>query len=198
MPRKSNSSHMPYTDLTRVSSTFCKSLRVIPSATPKKGSKVVVGDQSGTLTCFKWAREMQLTFQQTRNEPITALTLDEDKIVIAYGQTIECIKKKGKVLSTFNLSLNEDITSLQAKGDTIWCCGEYVYNCYKEQKDSHFFMSNDIIHHIILIDLGFDDLCPVLACKDKAVRILKVQLLPQDFSENVEIEKPHTLANSLT
>jgi len=115
---------------------------------------------------------MQITFQQSKNEPITALTLDEDKIVIAYGQTIECIKKKGKVLSTFNLSLNEDITSLQSKDETLWCCGEYVYNCYKQQKDSHFFMSNDIIHHIICIDLGFDDLCPVLACKDKAIRIL--------------------------
>lgn len=163
---------MPYTELARVSSTFNKSLRVIPSATAKKGSKVVVGDQSGTVTCFKWAKEMQLTFEQTKNEPITALTLDGDKIVVAYGQRIECIKKKGKVLSTFNLSLNEDITSLQAKGDTIWCGGEYVYNCYRAQRDSHFFMSSDIIHHLIVIDLGLDELCPVLGCKDKAIRVL--------------------------
>ena len=174
MPRKSNSSHMPYTDLTRVSSTFNRSLRIIHSATIKKPSKIVVGDQSGTVTCFKYIKEIHTVFQQTKDQPITALTLDDDRIVVAYGQTIQAIKKKGKVLTTFNLSLNEDVTSLQAKDDTIWCCGEYIYNCYKNEKDSHFFMSNDVINDIVLIDLGFDGLCPVLACKDKAVRVLKV------------------------
>eukprot|EP01084_Bolivina_argentea_P008243 15434_1 len=173
MPRKSNCSYMACTDLISVSSTFNKSLRIIHSATPNKPSKIVVGDQSGTITCFKWIKEeIHTTFQQKKDEPITALTLDDDKIVIAYGQTIETIRKKGKILSKFNLSLNEDVTSLQAKGDTIWCCGEYVYNCYKNQKESHFFMSKDIINDIILIDLGFEQLCAVIACQDKAIRVL--------------------------
>eukprot|EP01084_Bolivina_argentea_P069281 126091_1 len=184
MPRKSNSSHMPHTDLTRVSSTFNNALRIIHSATTNKPSKIVVGDQSGTVTCFKWLKEIYITFQQTKDHPVTALTLDDDTIVIAYGQTIETIKKKGKVLSKFNLSLNEDVTSLQSRNDTIWCCGEYVYNCYKNQRDSHFFMSNDMINHIILIDLGLDELCPVLSCKDKAIRVLHGSELLHEIETN--------------
>jgi len=174
MPRKANTSRVPYTTLTRVASTFNKSLRIIHSETAKKPSKIVVGDQSGNVTCFKWKKETQITFQHIKNEAITALALDhEDQIIIAHGQTIERIKKKGRILSVFNLSLNEDITSVQSRDDTVWCCGQYVYHCYKNEKDSHFFMSNDIINDMILIDLQLDELCPVLACKDKAIRVLK-------------------------
>eukprot|EP00485_Elphidium_margaritaceum_P001545 CAMPEP_0202686932 /NCGR_PEP_ID=MMETSP1385-20130828/2681_1 /ASSEMBLY_ACC=CAM_ASM_000861 /TAXON_ID=933848 /ORGANISM="Elphidium margaritaceum" /LENGTH=786 /DNA_ID=CAMNT_0049341613 /DNA_START=58 /DNA_END=2418 /DNA_ORIENTATION=+ len=173
MPRKSGSSHMPYTELTRVSSTFNRSLRIIHSQTANKASKIVVADQSGCITCFKWVKDVQLIFEQNKNEAITALSVDnEQRIVIAHGQTIETIRKKGKVLSTFNASLNEDITSVECRHNTVWCCGEYLYNCYKSGKDAHFFMCNDIIHDMILIDLGLDEYCPVLACKDKTIRVI--------------------------
>lgn len=175
---------MPHTDLHRVGCTNNRCMRVLPSAQAKKNQKIVVGDQSGAVICFKYKlkeNNIDIMFHETKQEGITALTLDKDDIWLAFGQNIEAMKKRGKQFYSFKQSLNEDVTSIRAQvsGDgkdnaqtTLWCCGEFVYNCYVNKQDKHFYMSNDTINDILIVDLGLTELCAVIACKDKCVRIL--------------------------
>ncbi|ETO24441.1 hypothetical protein RFI_12719 [Reticulomyxa filosa] len=171
---------IPCTIVFRGPSTNLNTLQVIPSQKTCKNEKVVIGDKCGNITCFKcrkdFAGQCQLEhiFVETRPNAICGVIVNEGCVYVSHGQVLEGFKKKGKPIYKLKIGLNECITSFQFSADNkLHCVGGYVYNCYENEKDIHFFMANDSIRSLLLVDLGLKGMCPVLGCQDKYIRVLE-------------------------
>lgn len=166
--------------LTQVGSTARDTMRVLPSKdTDNKTQKLVVGDDGGQVSCFKFKKgDSQLVFQTPQLEkPISALTLGgphghKDLIYVAYGQVIQGYKKKGKDFFKFPTNLSVPIHHMLVEDTNIWTAGDCIYNKFEQCKDSDFFVSADRINHFTLFrgDRGLPQ--AVLGCQDKHVRVI--------------------------
>jgi hypothetical protein len=64
-------------------------------------------------------------------------------------------------------------------GDNLCISGSYVYNLYKNSKEAAYYLCSDKINDLILLpnDSADEKVIPVLACHDRALRILDVNIL---------------------
>ena len=63
-------------------------------------------------------------------------------------------------------------------GDNLCISGSYVYNLYKNSKEAAYYLCSDKINDLILLPSQSADgkVVPVLACHDRALRILDVNI----------------------
>ncbi|KAJ4462859.1 putative Bardet-Biedl syndrome 7 protein [Paratrimastix pyriformis] len=135
-------------DFLQVGATNRSCLKVLPLGSKEKQQRVVVGDNSGMLSCFGTKkRETALAWQNKVAEEIACLTLAEAgphqkmKIFTASRQTIHGFSKKGKNFYSFDTNLTEPITSFCIQRDHLWIGGEYVYNHFVNQNEANFYMA---------------------------------------------------------
>lgn len=126
-------------DLLHTDTTNRKCLRVLPprKKNPGRTQKVVVGDQSGSVTCFGMKRgDVATTFKAAMERGVSRVelggSLDErDRIFVAGGQTIKAWSRKGHGFLEFNTNLSEDIASMYVLNEDIFTGGEYIYNRFR-------------------------------------------------------------------
>jgi len=169
-------------DLLNTDTTSRKCLRILPlgKKNPGKTQKLVVGDHTGLVQSFGMKKgDVAHVFKASMEHAVSRIelggTLDErDKIFVAGGQTVKAWSRKGREFLKFNTNLSEDITSMHVLNDDIYTGGEYSYNHFRSCKDAHFLMANDRINDLTaaFVNSGSQEPSPVLACQDRAVRVL--------------------------
>ena len=61
------------------------------------------------------------------------------------------------------------------EGSSLFVCGSYIYNHYIDCKDANYYLSSDKINDVLCLPPDpSGPLCPVLACQDNTLRVLKV------------------------
>lgn len=62
------------------------------------------------------------------------------------------------------------------EGSNLFVCGSYIYNHYVDCKDTNYYLSSDKINDVLCLPpVANAPLCPVLACQDNTLRVLKVR-----------------------
>lgn len=156
-------------------------MQVLPSSKNKK-QKVVIGDNTGVITCVgirKGNADVQWQTDPARNSSgVSGLCIggkieSPDKIYAAFGQTVVGVKKKGDEFFKFDTSLNEEILHIFVEEMSIWVTGELVMNVFESYVDSHYFQSPDRINHFMnapIVDPEHYN--TILACQDNFIRVL--------------------------
>ena len=84
------------------------------------------------------------------------------------------MNRKGKEFFKFTTNLTETIRNIHVEGVSIFAAGEYVANQYEDCADAHFFMSNDRVNDMSVAPVILPtELNPVLACRDRFVRVVQ-------------------------
>ena len=155
-------------------------LRLLPIGKKKK-QKLVVGDDSGHIGCYKFKKgEPQVVFT-TRpfTSPITSVILGgnqlkSDKIFTSQGQMILGVTKKGKEFFKLTSTLTETISNLIVEENRIWIGCEFILNIYDDGKDSSFYMSRDQINALVVDHISNDHhKDSILGCQDGILRVIQ-------------------------
>ncbi|VDI19213.1 BBSome complex member BBS7-like isoform X4 [Mytilus edulis] len=178
-------------DYLQVGVTSQKSTKLFPGAVGKT-QRIVVGDQDGLLQCLQMKKgDAQVIFKAVSPKGITRVELGgpvggaRERVFLSTGSEIKGFTKKGKNFLSFDTNLSEPIQSMFVEGADLFTCGNYVYNHYKDCKDTNYFLSADKISDVLCLPMEKnDDITPVLACQDRVLRVL------QDAELLYEVEVP--------
>ena len=149
----------------------------------KTRQKVVVGDTDGVIQIFsvKKGETVGVFKGLPLHRAITRVELGKgrgqlEKIFYSYDQTVAGINKKGKVFFQYSSNLTEAIRSLAVRDTTFFTAGEYVCNKIENNKDVQQYVSRERINDMIIARLSFGgpvDVCPLLICQDRTMKVLK-------------------------
>ncbi|XP_052091576.1 Bardet-Biedl syndrome 7 protein homolog isoform X4 [Mytilus californianus] len=176
-------------DYLQVGVTSQKTTKLLPGG---KTQRIVVGDQDGLLQCLQMKKgDAQVVFKAVSPKGITRVELGgpvggaRERVFLSTGSEIKGFTKKGKNFLSFDTNLSEPIQSMYVEGSDLFTCGNYVYNHYKDCKDTNYFLSADKISDVLCLPMEKnDDITPVLACQDRVLRVL------QDAELLYEVEVP--------
>lgn len=165
-----------------VGSISSKNTMVILPLGKHKRQKIVIGDDSGSITCFQVKKgEAQVVYKTDSDEhEVGCLALggtkgSKDKIFVSAGPLIRGLSKKGKFFFSFNTQITEVLTSLFIEGSKIWASGGSIYNLFDNGKDIHYFISPDRINCLTVGNLtNENEYDTILGCKDRKIRVVKV------------------------
>lgn len=154
-------------------------LKLLPPGKTKK-QKLVIGDDSGQLSCFEFKKgEPQIVFQtKVFDGPIACVALGgprqkRDKIFCAQGQRLVGLTKTGNETFKLTSSHTESIRNIAVEESRIWTGCEYILNTYDNGHDSSFYMSRDQINGLVVdYIIRENELDTVLACQDNCLRII--------------------------
>eukprot|EP01036_Dinobryon_divergens_P032272 gene32272-41825_t len=167
-------------DLLQMDPISCRgTLKLLPIGKKNK-QKLLVGDDSGTISCYEFRKgEPQIVFQtKVFDGPISCVALGgsspkKDKIFLSHSQRIVGLTKKGKEFFKLTSSLTETIQNISVEDTRIWTGCEFIYNLYDNGKDTAYFISKDRINHVVVAHVTRDmDYDAVLACQDNCIRII--------------------------
>ncbi|XP_015773927.1 PREDICTED: Bardet-Biedl syndrome 7 protein homolog [Acropora digitifera] len=170
-------------DFIQVGVTSPKTMKLLSGGGKRSAQKVAIADQDGVLTCFGMKKNTsQVTFKTLPGSPISKLQLggfdgpSMEKIFVASGAEVRGYTKKGKQFLGFDTNLTESIQSMYVNGADLFLCGSYIYNHYHDCKDENYYLSADRITDVLCLPnkKNTDVLVPVLACKDRVLRVLQV------------------------
>lgn len=92
---------------------------------------------------------------------------------MSHGQSVVGLTKKGAKFFTLSSTLTETIQNIAVEDTRIWTGCENIYNLYNDGKDAGFYISKDVINHLIIAHVTRDtDFDVVLACQDSSIRII--------------------------
>ncbi|XP_059178625.1 Bardet-Biedl syndrome 7 protein homolog isoform X3 [Physella acuta] len=166
-------------DYLQVGITGPKTMQVLPMTS--KTQKVVVGDCDGALRCFGLRKgQVQDVFQASSKSKLSHVVLGgqpggaRDRIFASSGAEVKAYTKKGKNFLTFDTNMSEPIQSLYVEGTDLFACGNFAFNHYRDCKDLNFYLSSDQINDVVCLPADkMGTVTPVLACKDRVLRVLK-------------------------
>jgi Bardet-Biedl syndrome 7 protein len=144
--------------------------------------KVVVGDSTGVVQLFTIKQRDPVTvFKTLPGKRVSRIELSgpghvKDRIIVANASTISGYTKKGKQFYNFETNMTEPIKSVGICGDDLCISANYVYNQFNNDKEIAYYLSSDKINDLIILPTD-KKLVPVLACHDRALRILDESLL---------------------
>jgi len=154
-------------------------LKLLPPGKSKK-QKLLIGDDSGQLSCFEFKKgEPQVVFQtKVFDGAIACVALGgprqkRDKIYCAQGQRVVGLTKTGNDCFKLTSSHTESIRNIAVEENRIWAGCEYILNTYDNGHDSSFYMSRDQINGLVVDYIVREsELDTVLACQDNCLRII--------------------------
>ncbi|KAL5012626.1 hypothetical protein ScPMuIL_011177 [Solemya velum] len=146
-----------------------------------KTQKIVIADHDGVLQCFGMKKgEPTHIFKTSPSQKINRLELGgpvggtRDRIFIGVGPEVRGYSKKGKNFLSFDTNMSEPIQSMYVEGADLFCCGNFIYNHYRDCKDANYFLSGDQISDVICLPVNkTTDIIPVLACQDRVLRVIQ-------------------------
>eukprot|EP00052_Salpingoeca_macrocollata_P026516 m.246281 g.246281 ORF g.246281 m.246281 type:complete len:726 (+) comp22582_c0_seq3:62-2239(+) len=148
------------------------------TAAGHRTQRIVVGDTTGVVTCFGLKKtEPVIVFQTLPGPAVRRVLTLKDKIFVATNSQVRGISRKGKVFFEIDTCMSESILSLQVQDNHLYVAGEYTYSHYVDNKDVDYYMPGDRINDLLLVMMldsaGKLRHAPVLACNDRALRLLK-------------------------
>ncbi|CAG5073462.1 Similar to BBS7: Bardet-Biedl syndrome 7 protein (Homo sapiens) [Cotesia congregata] len=166
-------------DYVTVGVTSRRSTKILPATDSKSTQKFVVGDHDGILYIYGIKKgELQLIFKSLPGPKIekTVLggTIDtpKDKIFVAYGNSVKGFTKKGKMFLEFDTSLVDSISTMYVLGSDLAACSRDLYHRYQNCKDADSYLVGEIIIDVILVTIDNSSVLAILACSDRAIRVL--------------------------
>ncbi|XP_063989189.1 Bardet-Biedl syndrome 7 protein homolog [Diachasmimorpha longicaudata] len=166
-------------DYVSVGVTSKSTTRILPSHEAKATQKFAIGDHDGILHVFGMKKgELQLVFKSLPGPKIERLVLGgslgspKDKIFIAYGNSVKGYTKKGKMFLEFDTSLIDPITSMFVLGPDLAACARDLYHRYQNCKDADSYLAGETLNDVILIPGEGTSVLAILACGDRAIRVL--------------------------
>ncbi|XP_008550977.1 Bardet-Biedl syndrome 7 protein homolog [Microplitis demolitor] len=153
--------------------------KILPSTDSKSTQKFVVGDNDGILYIYGIKKgELQLIFKSLPGVKIEKVSLGgtaetpRDKIFIAYGNSVKGFTRKGKMFLEFDTSLVDSITAMYVLGSDLAACSRDLYHRYQNCKDADSYLVGEVINDVILITIDSSSVLAILACSDRAIRVL--------------------------
>lgn len=101
-----------------------------------------------------------------------SVNLPKDKIFIAYNNSVRGFSRKGKMFLEFDTSLIDPITAMYVLGPDLAACARDLYHRYQNCKDSDSYLAGEILHDVVLIPGDGYSVLAILACGDRAIRVL--------------------------
>eukprot|EP00802_Teleaulax_amphioxeia_P005221 Tamp_05225.p1 GENE.Tamp_05225~~Tamp_05225.p1 ORF type:complete len:853 (-),score=257.60 Tamp_05225:475-2967(-) len=173
-------------DLHQTTCITGRSLALLPPGESKKKCyRVVVGADTGIITCFRIKKgEAEVEFTTNNLDyPVARLMIGgpadkKDRIFFSSAQTIRGVTRKGKEFFRFATDGAEVLRGLHVDDTKIWTSGEYMFNYYIDTKDAGYYMSRDRINDLLIQPvINKVDHNAILACQDRFVRVLDVNKL---------------------
>ena len=180
-------------DLLFASSLHRHTVRVLPSS-KKKQQKIVVGDESGSITCITMKnRQPSTVFRLPPGKrDVTALDVVDDRIYAAFGHSITgLMKKKGAGFLSYATPLSEDILHMSVLGSHVYTGCEFSVNSFvlpskqgQAMKEGMFYQTQGRIGGIVAVQAdggrgavaggsGDEDHLLVVGTHDRHVRVIK-------------------------
>ncbi|PVD34246.1 hypothetical protein C0Q70_05514 [Pomacea canaliculata] len=146
-----------------------------------KLQRVAVADNDGLLQVFSIKKgEVQNVFKTTLHQKVTRLCLggqpgaQRDRIFLSVGSEVKGFSRKGKNFLSFTTNMTEPIQSMYVEGPDLFACGKFVYNHYRDCKDTNYMLCGDKINDVLCLPTHMvQEVTPVLACQDRVLRILQ-------------------------
>ncbi|XP_052252267.1 Bardet-Biedl syndrome 7 protein homolog isoform X2 [Dreissena polymorpha] len=165
-------------DYTQVGVTSPKCLRLLPLA--GKTQKAAIADHKGVLEVFSVKKgDAQPVFKTSPGPKINRLELGgpvggvRERIFVTSGPEVKGYTKKGKNFLTFDTNMSENLLSMYVEGSDLFCCGQFMYNHYRDCKDTNYFLSGDQVNDVICLPTQtVKSITPILACQDRVLRVL--------------------------
>ncbi|XP_042193764.1 Bardet-Biedl syndrome 7 protein isoform X1 [Callorhinchus milii] len=181
-------------DYLQVGVTSQKTMRLLPASGKRATQKVVIADHDGVIFCFGMKRgEAVPVFKTLPGQKVSRLELGgaigtpQEKIFIATGSEVRGFTKKGKQFLSFETNLTESIRAMHVSGPDLFLCASYIYNHYCDCKDQDYYLSSDKINDITCLPIEkLGRITPILACKDRVLRVLEGSNLLYEFEVSGE------------
>lgn len=98
----------------------------------------------------------------------------KEKIYIAVDTNVLGFTKKGKQFLQFATNLSENIETMYVEGVNLFLASKYIYQRYLNLEDKDYLLCPDQINDIICLPLSKNkEVIPILACRDRVLRILR-------------------------
>ncbi|CAG7829503.1 unnamed protein product [Allacma fusca] len=166
-------------DYLHVGSSFPNCLKILPTYSEDGAQqKAAIANRDGIFQVVSWKKiEPMHHCKINLSTPIAAIHLGgavaKDKIFIACGNLVKGYTKKGKLFLSFDTNLAETIKCMYVTGGHLLVCGKNVYSQFEDCQDAGFYVSDDEINFITALPVEKAKiLVPILACKDRTLRIL--------------------------
>ena len=170
--------------------------------------KIVVGDDSGTVSCFDFKKGEPVSVFATSvfSGPVSCIALGgtgmglavkRDKIYAANEQKIVGITKKGKEMFSLESTLTEPIRGIHIEDTLIRARCEFICNVYDNGKDGDFYINKDIINAFeVQYVMGDNELDTILACRDNCLRIIRSGFLQLEMPTDGSVTAVSALRGS--
>eukprot|EP00939_MAST-03C_sp_MAST-3C-sp1_P001191 g1191.t1 len=147
----------------------------------RKMQSFVVGDDRGTVRCFKMkGSEAQKVFevsedgQRIRHVSLGGPKGSKDRIFYATHDTIVGISKKGKPFFKLKTNSSESVRSMFVEDAFLWTVGDHVFNIFENGKDVGYYNCTDkILSFAIMTNPKLEKHEALLGCESRNIRILR-------------------------
>uniref|UniRef100_A0A1I8INF6 Bardet-Biedl syndrome 7 protein homolog n=1 Tax=Macrostomum lignano TaxID=282301 RepID=A0A1I8INF6_9PLAT len=141
--------------------------------------KVCIGDRNGALSIYSLkSNEPKSVFSQPLSKQITRVDLagkdgqSRDRIFVASGSEIRGFSRNGKQFVQFDTNMTENIRSIAISNlSDLYVAGNTSFSHFKDLKDQGYLLCPEVINDILVLP---STKLPVLACKDRSVKIVEV------------------------
>ncbi|XP_012279975.1 Bardet-Biedl syndrome 7 protein homolog isoform X2 [Orussus abietinus] len=166
-------------DYTTVGVTSRGTTKILPSTDSKQPQKFAVADRDGVLHVFGVRKgELRLSFKSLPGAEISRLVLggvrgsQAERIFVAYGHSVRGFTRKGKLFLEFDTGLMDPIVALYVLGPDLAACSTDLYHRYRDCKDVDSYLVGETLQDVILLPSDTSGVYAVLACGDRAIRVL--------------------------
>ncbi|PAA84302.1 hypothetical protein BOX15_Mlig025986g1 [Macrostomum lignano] len=140
--------------------------------------KVCIGDRNGALSIYSLkSNEPKSVFSQPLSKQITRVDLagkdgqSRDRIFVASGSEIRGFSRNGKQFVQFDTNMTENIRSIAISNlSDLYVAGNTSFSHFKDLKDQGYLLCPEVINDILVLP---STKLPVLACKDRSVKIVE-------------------------
>lgn len=161
------------------------SLVILPKNDNKKKQKIVVGDDNSNVTCIGLEKDRDIIWQKKMkdNSLITRVQLGgvpgaRENVFTSSQHQIQGWNKKGKDFFRLVSNSVDNISAISIYGTKLFVSTELMLNMYDNGREKYYYMSDDKINDICLINLTKPmDVDAFLGCQDRCLRVVRVLLL---------------------
>ncbi|XP_043223062.1 Bardet-Biedl syndrome 7 protein homolog isoform X2 [Amphibalanus amphitrite] len=168
-------------DYTQIATTLPRTTKLLPPTQGNKLQKVAVGDKDGVVQLFSFKKnDLQVIFKTLPGKAITNMELGgalgtvKDKIFVSAGNAVMGYTRKGKQFLGLETNLTDDIHSIHVSGSNLLVCSSFIYNHFYDCEDTNYYLSGEEITDVISLPAErINSFVPVLACRDRSLRVMK-------------------------
>ncbi|KAK2957417.1 putative Bardet-Biedl syndrome 7 protein [Blattamonas nauphoetae] len=176
-------------DIIQVGPVEYECLKLLPLGAKDVHQSIIVGDKNGQITCITVKKKVtnvlwkHMTPDQTSVSAV-AISIPvpgaSPKVFVGTEQNILGMSKSdGKIFKTVETNITESLSGLCVAKDSMYLAGEYCHNVFVDDVDTFFYMADDRISSITLMQpqnlSKYQNV--LLGCQDNLIRVVNEQSL---------------------